>query len=431
MSQTLRSFIREALIIEIGGSYGQDMRYHPIGTKPVPDPVPTVSTFLSQIGAFSAGDSPDYVCIADNLKDSLIVVVHSKSKYNTETFGPRGLSIQGMKLFQNELNAVGPLGYSWLTNLLFAKDITGDIPDDGFYKASSSDIGTYHMLDVDKRLLQEHLSRVEGQDSLKMSDSGVEKIIAAVRPEYFAIPRKDEFFTRKHVSQKEYTDIFKKNIGEFKCNLEIGEVIRYIKDYKPTDPEYALAAACLYSYAGSWTGAMTAGALTALVALPFTTPVGALLAGSIAMSAHDMIFRLVVIHWAYENGYTDFFYANLVYFFVCLLFASLGAFKALRALPVGTAIANASGAVSVLGKTLSITVLPIPAGVKEATWKVVVNFLAEFIVSATSYVFADKVGAVNRERIMAMLENTDLVTAGLKDSQAKLMKIAGDNYPMR
>jgi len=440
-SQTLKAFIREALVVEIGMSYGQDMRYNPRppGTAAPATPAPEkVEVYLGFMGAFSAGGKPDYVVVADAVTDKLLIVAHSKSEYAPESEDDIFGQAKQLKKFMSIGAYPAPIPFlSRLALGAITVDDSEGLPDSNAYEISKGLIGTWHMLEDDKTTLNNVLPNFQ---TLKLPGGDVDLTDPTVLGDlpgggwrsntgYYLVPRDKNLFKGEHEAQKEYTEKFKRDAYKFKCALDANEVLSYLTNSDIKSGEYALAAACMYTYAGSLSGQILSAIVVGLVASAVATPMVGLLTGLAAMSFHDMAFRIVVIRWAYANGYKDFFHANLVYFIITLLFAGFNAFKALKALPAAAAGAQTVAKTGWLGQTLGATFKP--AGWKEPVWSQIVSFLAEFILSVGAYVFADAAGQIDREKVIALINDPAAVEREMQDSLGKLYQAAGAQFPSR
>ena len=424
MSQIIRTFIREALSInEIGGSPGQDIRYKPnlAPQDTQSQNTDTVPVFVGFMGSFSAGDIPDYVVVADNAKDSLLVVGHSKSTYTPKSSNDIFGSANQIKKFETIGATAAPIQFlKDLSTVALLVDDDEGLPDSNAYEIPKNDAGKWHMLPSDKSKLASFLSK---RDSSPLDD------YTAPNTGYYVVKRDKNLFTGRHVPQQEYTEPFKRNMYKFKCSLDPAQVIEYLKKYEPTDPEYTLAAACFYEYAGSFTAAALTGLITGLLVSVVATPAVGISAGFTAMGLHDLVFRIVVIRWAYKNNYTNFFYANLVYFIICLLFISFNAFKALKALPAAEAGAQVTTKVAVLERLFGKKFAP--TGWAEPTWSKILSFLTESIMSIGAYIFTDEIGKLDREKIIELLTNHETVEREIAGSQETLFKNAALKFPNR
>jgi hypothetical protein len=382
--------------VEIGGSAGQDMRWTtPI--KPKYDP-----TYAGFLGSFTSNTAPDYVVIADNLNDTLVIKKHSKSAH-----------LEDDEIYLKRLNAKRLMLDSPIFIAIFSAKPVDDNMDLPLLRPGIR--GVPHgsqgwvILEKDKNTFLLDFSHEKSEEYLR---------------DYFIISRSSTFFDDDNTPPKEYTDYFKKQLVEFECALSPEEVIKYVRMYEPTDPKYTLAGACFYSYANSISGAalsaLTVGSITSV----FATPAAGVLAGLTALSAHDIVFRFLVVKWAFENGHNNFAVANLVYIVINILFASVSAFKALKLTEVGGLISGMSSGLPRLAQIIKIS----PVG---TTLVAVLDFLVEVVISVGTYFYADYMGKVDRKKVLEYLKNDDKLDQDVKSSLVKIMEEVKNQYPSR
>jgi hypothetical protein len=171
---------------------------------------------------------------------------------------------------------------------------------------------------------------------------------------------KDFYYMKRDVSKlkKPIALAFPENqekAAQFQCVLPVDEVLATVfgSPLSVNTKEWALAAACFYSYANSIEsylicagagGALAAAGLaapeaalaaTGLGALPaaITTAGGVIGAAGIAAYSCDVMLRSPILWWCAGNRKWEFFFANLAYIIICGVFESIGAYQGTRLVP--------------------------------------------------------------------------------------------------
>jgi len=374
----------------------------------LPDLPAPFRMYAGALGSFSPGGTPDYYAVADNTRDAIVIRKHSKSPYLNND------SIYKARLSAKPLLVDDPIT---LTLSAAAKVIPDnqELDDDGFRVLEKPVAAGWYIVEKDKNMFIEDYSDFSRENAVAMKD-------------YFVIPRKDEFFDEAHSPKRQFTDVYKKRLMNFECDLSVDEVIAGFVKYKATDKEYTQIAACFKSYADSLSGQLLVGLIAGVVASIFTTPIGGVFAGLTAMGVHDILFRSFVAQWAYANNYKQFYYANVVYICVNLIFLSLSAFKIFKGYKATQAAAEVTKKTAPLAALIPNTPVPPAAG---STWKSILSFLAEFVISIWSWWNAGEKFDIDRAQVISYLEDTNRLDSELQSSMEKLMREAIEAYPSR
>jgi hypothetical protein len=391
MSQVLRSFIRESLVVEIGGSrsYAVDMPYD-IPSEPV-------ESYVGILGSFNSGRQPDYVVVADNRKDRVVIRKHSKSPF-----------LDNDEQYVRNLNAKKiDISDALLDILANARNVPHEMDDNG-YRTDAGQIGTWGMLDYDQAQLVTDISH-ESSKTLR---------------DYFLVER--EKIEKSSHPSIEYTDLYKQNLLDFKCNLDISKAIYYITTYEPTTPEYALGAACFYTYATENKYTIPAVLIGVVSGAFLGGPPGALAGAGAAFSIQEIICRIVVARWARANGLDDFYVANIVYIFVNVFFLALSSLKEIEMLSGGALLEKLTGPFQRITKILGITKLP-----TATSWSAIVPFLAEMIIQFAAFFNESYEIALHKNKIEAYLNDPDKIDADVSASIKQLFDTASKKYPSR
>jgi hypothetical protein len=394
MSQAIRQFIRESLVMELGGSYSQDMRLGPV-KKPETDPN---ITYAGILGSFSPGAAPDYVVVADNRKDRVVIRKHSKS-----------LALDDDNAYIQNLNAKKiNIEDQLLRQLLISRDVPRKMDDTG-NRFDTGPIGTWGMIDYDKAQLEDDIT-LESGDTLD---------------NYFFVDRANIAWSPQIM--KQYTDLYKQNLLDFKCNLNIGTAVYYVMSYEPASEEGALGAACFYRYATETENAVPAALLGALAGAVVTkNPLGALAGAGTAYSIQEIIARAVVARWARANNLDDFYVANIVYIFVNVFFLALSALKDVKMLKDAALRAGLAGPLEKLAKFTGVSRIP-----AFSTWAAAVPFLAEMIIQCWAYFDGESELQLHKSKIEDYLRNSDTLDADVSASVKALTNSISKNYPSR
>jgi hypothetical protein len=374
----------------------------------LPDLPKPFRMYAGALGSFSPGGAPDYYAVADNTRDAIVIRKHSKSPYLNND------SIYKSRLSAKPLLVDDPIALTLSTVAKVIPD-NQELDDDGFRVLEDPVAAGWYIVEKDKNSFIEDYSDFSQDNSLVMQD-------------YFVIPRKDEFFNKDHAPKREYTDVYKQRLMNFECDLSVDEVISGFIKYKATDKEYTKIAACFKSYADSLSGQLLVGLITGVIASIFTTPIGGVVAGLTAMGVHDILFRTFVAQWAYANNYKQFFYANVVYICINLIFLSMSAFKLFKGYKAAKAAAVAAEKTAPLAALIPNTPLPPTA---SSTWRSILSFLAEFIISIWSWWNAGEKFEIDQAQIINYLEDTSRLDTELQSSMEKLMREARVAYPSR
>jgi hypothetical protein len=460
MSQTLRNYIRETIILEIGGSYGQDLRYN-FSPKPSIGTQQNIEDFAGKRLALESGGEPAVTVVADNGKH--IVVGLYISFINDAS---AGLEAE----FREDEEDGKDIDKRYLRIMAASDEFNSRAPDAEKLYTDSPEV---------KAIIERDPSWSVDDLMITLLTGAKSDAISFNRKElygFFILPRNTKSLKKPALIATRKARVLARN---FKCVLPMSDVFKITFSWLPglktvpvKDKMWAAAAACWYANANDIGGTLAsgfvgaaAGALAGLLGgplAPATASAGAWLGMGLATSAHDIVNRIPVIIWAFNNEQYEFGAANVTWVFILIVFESLihlkefkagfqaaevfktgmsksAVLKALFDSPVvkskligpnsirdaiiDTAIRLAADDTAIPEKALKEAIL------SGQFWGPVKNTLTEFILGFIVFYFGENAAAKARKPVMDALDDPDALTNALLRSDARFAEYIEETYP--
>lgn len=266
-NQQLRMFIRESLIVEIGGSMGQDLRYNPMEKGKITKSDPLAGSLVGKKFSFSDGGAPAFVVVADNSQLRKIIVRRYPS-YDQAAFSEDVGSLSGA----TQLDAYAD-----------GQAISDAIDQAGGWQSSP--------------------------DTLSRDAPPTQYTGLSIVPNYWILDRSIQNLKKPaHVS----TSSGQEKAKDFGCVVPYETAAAYVVKEDPKTAKFALGAACFYEYANSAKVGLLSAAVGALVGGLIGNVPGAATGAVVGSALTDMLLRWPVLRWALANEKYKFLAANLL-----------------------------------------------------------------------------------------------------------------------